>query len=104
MLPDAAAIIGQWLKDKKGKAFEILSAAAASIFAVGCYTVLMLNNYNGVVPYVTQFNRTHDIFLDNVILEEDTDSDEEDYNDNEEQEDYDEDSEEIFIESLPIGQ
>lgn len=105
MLPDTAAIIGHWIKDKKGKAFEILSATAASFFAVGCYTVLMINNYNGVVPYVTQFNRTHDIFLDNVILEEDTDSnDEEDYNDNEDHEDYDEDSEEIFIENLPISQ
>lgn len=72
MLPDMAVIIGQYIKEKRGTVFAVLTAAAASVFSLGCYTALMLNNYNGVVPYVTQFNRTHDIFVEIVITEEDT--------------------------------
>lgn len=76
MLPGMTVTIGQYIKEKKGKVLMILSAAAASLFAAGCYTVLMLNNYNGVMPYVTQFNRTHDNFVDIIITEEDMDDEE----------------------------
>lgn len=95
LFPDMTVIIGQYIKEKKGKALTVVSAAAASLFAVGCYTILMLNNYNGVVPYITQFNRMHDIFVDSIITEEDTD-DEEDTEDGEE--------EGIFIDLLPENQ
>lgn len=73
MLPDMTVIIGRYIKEKRGTVFAVMTAAAASVFSAGCYTVLMLNNYNGAVPYVTQFNRDHDIFADIVITEEDAD-------------------------------
>lgn len=73
MLPDMTVIIGHRLKEKRGTVLAVLSAIAASVFSVGCYTALMLNNYNGVVPYITQFNRPYDIFEDVIITEEDTD-------------------------------
>lgn len=81
MFPDIILIIGRYIKEKKGTVLTVLSAAAASVFAAGCYTVLMLNNYNGVVPYMTQFNRTHDIFADNIITEKDIDDGSENYED-----------------------
>lgn len=92
MLPGMTVTIGQYIKEKKGKVLMILSAAAVSLFAAGCYTILMLNNYNGVMPYVTQFNRTHDNFVDIVITEEDKDDEE-----------Y-EDDDETVIEQLPVNQ
>lgn len=97
LFPDMTVIIGQYIKEKKGNVLAILSAAAASVFAVVCYTVLMLNNYNGVVPYVTQFNRTHDIFIDSIITEEDKDDEE----DTDDEEDIDED---IVDNILPVNQ
>ena len=42
-----------------------------SLFFVGSYVMLMLGNYNGVVPYVSQINRPYDIFIEQVITEED---------------------------------
>lgn len=73
MLPEMTAAIGEYIKEKKGKVLAVLSAAAASLFAIGCYTVLLLNNYNGVMPYITQFNRPYDIFEDRIITEPDED-------------------------------
>lgn len=76
LFPDMTVTIGRYIKEKKGTVLTVLSAAAASLFAIGCYTVLLLNNYNGVVPYVTQFSRPYDIFVDRVIAEPDEDIEE----------------------------
>lgn len=106
LLPDMTVTVGQYIKEKKGKVLAAMSAAAASIFAVGCYTVLMINNYNGVVPYITQFNRTHDIFVDSIITEEDKDDEEYEYDEEaaEDAEDDDQNDEEIVIDILPVNQ
>lgn len=71
MLPDAVAAAGEWLKEKKGKGLAAAGAAAAAVYSAGVYTILMLNNYNGVMPYVSQFNRPYDVWEDRIITESD---------------------------------
>jgi len=98
LLPDAVKIIGEFVYEKKGNIARISSAAAAAVFSAGCYLILIINNYNGVYPYVSQFNRPYDIFEDIVADEDDDfeDLDDEDYEDDGdyEDDDYSEDSEE----------
>lgn len=98
LLPDAAAVIWDFAREKKGRIAAVASAAAAAVFSVGCYTVLMINNYNGVVPYTSQFNRPYDIFVETKITEEDED---EDYDDYDEEDDYTEEDGGNVIDSLP---
>lgn len=81
-------------KGKRGNAIAVFSGIVAAVFSVGRYTLLMLNNYNGVVPYVTQFNRSYDIFIDTIITEEDSNYDD----------DYDESTDEFILDELPINQ
>lgn len=102
LLPDAAEVIFSYVREKKGKIAGIVSAAAAAVFSAGCYTVLMIYNYNGVVPYTFQFNRPYDIFVDVKSTEEDEyrPDDGEELTD-EDEEDYDEDDDRIVIETLP---
>ncbi|MDE5577116.1 MAG: EpsG family protein [Oscillospiraceae bacterium] len=102
LLPDAASVIWKYACEKKGRTAGIVSAAAAAVFSVGCYTVLMLNNYNGVVPYVTQFNRPYDIFVEvraTEFDEEDIEDDEE-YDEEYDEEDGEDDGENV-IDALP---
>lgn len=98
LLPDAAAVIWDYAREKKGMIAAVASAAAAAVFSVGCYTVLMINNYNGVVPYTSQFNRPYDIFVETKITEEDEDDYDEDYD---EEDDYTDEDGENIIDSLP---
>ena len=63
LLPDTAV-----LGAKVGSAF------AGSVFAVVFFTLLMLNNYNGVVPYTTVFNRPYEIFTETVITDDSEDN------------------------------
>lgn len=100
LLPDAVDVIAAYAREKKGKIAEILSMSAAAVFSVACYTILMINNYNGVVPYTSQFNRPYDIFVEIKSTEEDeydAGDDEEDYDDEYEDDDYydEEDSENV---------
>ena len=104
LLPDAADVVFDYAREKKGRLAGILSAAAAAVYSVAFYTILMINNYNGVVPYNTQFSRPYDIFVEIKATEEDADfEDEEDYDD--EDEDFEDgDNEEeggITIDTLP---
>lgn len=105
LLPDAAEVLVDYAREKKGRLGGILSAAAAAVYSVVFYTILMINNYNGVVPYNTQFNRPYDIFVEIKATEEDAEDfeDEEDYDD--EDEDFEDDDIEeeggITIDTLP---
>ncbi len=107
LLPDAVGVIAASVREKKGKIAEIISMSAAAVFSVACYTILMLNNYNGTVPYTSQFNRPYDIFEEVKSTEEDeydAGEEEEDYDDYDDGEDdyYDEeDSEKNVIDTLP---
>lgn len=108
LVPDLVSVIKEYisetfeLKQKRVRVLTILSACMGSLFAVGCYVMLMLNNYNGVVPYVSQMNRSTDIFVEEIADEgedenwNDVDWDEEGYIDEdwEDEEWLDEDLEE----------
>lgn len=77
LLPNAVKIAGKYFYSKKGKTAKWFTYAGSAIFSAVCYTILMLSNYNGVVPYVSQFNRPYDIFVETKITEEDDDDEEE---------------------------
>lgn len=78
LVPDVVIVIKDYISEKFASAekrvrlMNIVSACAGSVFALGCYVMLMMNNYNGVVPYVSQMNRSTDIFVEQ-ISDEDTD-------------------------------
>ncbi|MDE6746673.1 MAG: EpsG family protein [Oscillospiraceae bacterium] len=105
LLPDAAEVTVDYAREKKGRLGGILSAAAAAVYSVVFYTILMINNYNGVVPYTTQFNRPYDIFVEMKTTEEDAEDfeDEEDYDEEDEDFEDDENEEEggVIIDTLP---
>lgn len=110
LLPDAAEVVFDYAREKKGRLGGILSAAAAAVYSVAFYTILMINNYNGVVPYTTQFNRPYDIFVEIKTTEEDAeDFEDEDFEDEEDYDDEDEDFEDgdneedggVIIDTLP---
>lgn len=86
LMPDLVYVVKGYIAEKlegaKKKTATVISAAVSAGFAFGCYMILMLNNYNGVMPYQSQFNRPFEIFIENVQLEED----EEEYEDEEEPE------------------
>ncbi|MBQ5320184.1 MAG: EpsG family protein [Oscillospiraceae bacterium] len=90
LVPDMIVVIKEYIserfasQEKRRRILNVVSACAASVIAVGSYVMLMLNNYNGVVPYTSQMNRPTDIFVEQVADEEDWD--EEDWDD----EDWDE--------------
>lgn len=113
LLPDAVEVIAEYAREKKGKIAQIISMSAAAVFSVACYTILMLNNYNGAVPYASQFNRPYDIFVEIKSTEEDeyeVDDDDEDYEDDDDDEDddyydyYDEEDSENVIDTLTESQ
>ena len=77
LIPELVTVIKEYisetleLKQTRRRVMTVISACAGSVFAAGCYTMLILCNYNGVVPYVSQFNRPTDIFVEQVIEEDD---------------------------------
>lgn len=87
LLPDAVFELREYISEKfsgrerLSRIFGEGAMTALALFSVGCYFILMLNNYNGVVPYVSQFNRPYDIFIEKVIEDEDYDPDWFEYDD-----------------------
>lgn len=80
LMPDLVLSVRDFIDDyfgDKGKAYlaKIGAGSAAAVFAGGCYLFLMSINYNGVVPYMSQFNRPHEIF---VVPNPDEESDQSD--------------------------
>lgn len=79
LVPDAVFAVKDFIDSKlenggKKVLLNTVTAAAGSIGAVVCYVLLMMNNYNGVVPYVSVFNKSYEVFEETVI--EDSSSDE----------------------------
>lgn len=102
LLPDAAEVVFEHAREKKGRLGGILSAAAAAVYSAVFYTILIINNYNGVVPYNTQFSRPYDIFVEIKATEEDPADD--DFEDEEDEDLEDDDNEEeggVTIDTLP---
>lgn len=75
LVPELCICIKEYMTEKKSKVYAVLSNAAFGVFALACYVILMVNNYNGVMPYVSQFNRPYDIFTGTKITEEDPEDD-----------------------------
>ncbi len=77
LIPELVTVVREYISEAlennqaRRRVMNVASSCAASIFAIGCYTMLMLCNYNGVVPYVSQMNRPTDIFVEEIIDEED---------------------------------
>jgi len=76
LVPDLVTVIREYisetfeLKQKRVRVLTVLSACMGSLLAVGSYVMLMLSNYNGVVPYVSQMNRSTDIFVEEIAGED----------------------------------
>lgn len=101
LIPDTVIVIKEFVSEKiisKGKrtAAGVFSSFAAAAFAAGCYLMLILNNYNGVYPYVSIFDRPYDIFVEHKSEEYDGD-DEEDFEENFDEEHDEESDEDIVI-------
>ena len=78
LIPDLVMVIKEYIDSKlengsKKVILNVASAAVGAISAVACYVLLISNNYNGVAPYVSIFNKPHEIFEETVI--EDPESD-----------------------------
>lgn len=98
LIPDMVLVIKEYIsekfasQEKRRRILNAVSACAASVIAVGSYIMLMLNNYNGVVPYTSQMNRSTEIFVEQIA---DEDTEEEWYDEDwEDEEWYDEEWEE----------
>ena len=79
LLPDTVQVVGEFITEKIRNEKAVIgakvgSAFAGSVFAVVFFTLLMLNNYNGVVPYTTVFNRPYEIFTETVITDDSEDN------------------------------
>ncbi|MGN0695392.1 MAG: EpsG family protein [Oscillospiraceae bacterium] len=97
LIPDTVQVIKEYVTEKisgvrKRTAAAVLSVTASSVFAVAVYFILIVNNYNGVYPYVAYSNRTHDIFVEEKSEELDAEDEDEEWYD-EDEEWYDEDEE-----------
>ena len=87
MMPDLVQVIKEYVSERlrqKGEGriqtANIFALSCLSLYFAGCYTMLMLGNYNGVVPYASQIDKPYDLLFDKIITEEDY-----------EEEDWDED-------------
>lgn len=90
LIPDLVYVIKDYISEKFGNGIRrnavcICSSLAAVLFSTASYAVLMLSNYNGVVPYISQFNRPKDIFVEQI----DEQFDDEEWEDDEDWEDDD---------------
>ena len=69
MLPDLFDTISDFIDKKTDgkpikKNIRTLTVAAGVMFSLTCYILLIHGNYNGVNPYVSQFHKTEDIFVE----------------------------------------
>lgn len=69
MLPDLVDSVREYIEeklngDKKLKPVRTVITALAAMFSAACYILLIQNNYNGVNPYISQFYKTEEIFVE----------------------------------------
>lgn len=106
LIPDLVYTIKEYISERfsgglKKQAVYICAGLAAALFSAGSYAMLMMSNYNGTVPYVSQFNRPKDIFVEVIYNESDDEEDWDDEDledeewDDEEWEDEDRDEKEL---------
>lgn len=97
LLPDLAAVVKDFIAEKisdvkRRQLAGIGAAAASAVFSAACFIILMINNYNGVMPYTSYKNRPYDIFVERLSEEGDDELTEDDDYDNFVEEDGDEES------------
>ncbi len=104
LVPDLVTVIKEYVSEKfsqKGaksiQAVNICAMSALTLFFGGSYIMLLLSNYNGVVPYVSQINKPYELFPERIITEED---DEQQWI--EEDDDWSEEDEEWLEEQLQL--
>ena len=83
LLPDAVEIVKNYINEKIKKTgvknvVKVGTVTSAAAFVTACYTILIVNNYNGVTPYVSQFNRPYDILVEQIENNNNTDNDDDD--------------------------
>lgn len=117
LVPEICVCLKEYVSEKKNKVYGYLSDGVFGAFSVVCYVILMVNNYNGVVPYMSQFNRPYEIFQGTKTTTEDTDDDtsydelyeDEDFyedfveDDTEDEENEDFDIDEEILDAMPEG-
>lgn len=111
LLPDLVVVVREYISEKISlprikNAVKIGAAGISTVFAAGCYLLLILNNYNGVMPYNTIFDHVDDVYyiegsvyedeewLDDDVEDEDWDDedwDDEDWDDEDWDDEYFED-------------
>lgn len=69
MLPDLVDSVREYIEEKfsgtkKLKPVRTVTAVSAALFSLICFILLIQNNYNGVNPYVSQFHKTEEIFVE----------------------------------------
>ena len=69
MLPDLVDSVREYIDeklsgDRRLKPVRTVTIALGAMFSAACYILLIQNNYNGVNPYVSQFHKTEEIFVE----------------------------------------
>lgn len=109
MIPDLVYVIKDYISEKFSKqggrrvqAINICAMIGSSLFFAGCYVMLMLVNYNGVVPYISLIDKPYEIFIEEILTEEDEDEwlEDEEWFDDEEYDETWEDDELLDEEAL----
>lgn len=79
LLPDLFDSVKEFMSEKaEGKSFKksllTTTAIISAMLTVSCYILLISGNYNGVNPYVSQFHKTEDIFVEYTETTADSDN------------------------------
>ena len=77
MFPDLVLVIKEYISEKlmqkgegKVQPVNIGVFTCLSLYLAGCYVMLLISNYNGVVPYVSQIDKPYEIFVEEIITED----------------------------------
>ncbi len=69
MAPDVVQAVKEFFEDKffkkdraLGKKYGIAAMSALSLYCAGFYFMLLIGNYNGVVPYASRINRPEEVY------------------------------------------
>lgn len=97
LLPDAVVVIKEYIGEKftypkRRTAVSVCSAMVAAVYFIGCYCMLMANDYNGVMPYDTFLGKDKSALYSDGSDEDFGWSDDEDDSATEEEEPADEQS------------
>ncbi len=95
LIPDLVQVIREYIgeklsSEKRRRIVSVCVSAAGFAFAFESYIMLMLSNYNGTVPYVSQLDRPGEIFVEEVLDDGTDEWNDEDWEDIADEEWFDE--------------